>query len=506
MADRTIAAADITCDQDMFRPPIARAMRTLDRSFFRSQIELTAARLFDQRDTALCRTELYKSRDALRLERYQCVRPDPNDSTRRCIVLRPQHDDKTPQPWSEKVAQLQNEKKVDLIPFTVHLDYSYWTYHEILAAILPVPDPNIPGVSEDEVPSSFQVVGHIAHLNLRERYWQYKKLIGELILDKNASIRTVINKVDDVGGENAYRTFKYEVLAGPNDMNVIVKEQHCTFSFNYSRVYWNSRLSTEHERLVSLFQPGEAVCDVMAGIGPFAVPAGRKNVFVAANDLNPDSYTALTDAIRRNRVSLCVKPYNQDGMTFIRDATTELLTTPHSIKLMPKIPARSLARRTASPPLGKRLVRPRVFGHYVMNLPASAITFLPAFIGLYHDADRASIPTRPGTDDEPVMPTVHVYTFSTKSADNVAQAKEICKEISRQLDVLGSEDEITPDTEGTVVHDVRDVAPNKRMFCASFRLPASVAFRAPRRTSVGDESERRGVDDKMRDLDLDSHK
>lgn len=87
-------------------------------------------------------------------------------------------------------------------------------------------------------------------------------------------------------------------------MDVEVKELDCTFRFNYSKVYWNSRLSTEHERLVGLFQPGEAVCDVMAGVGPFAVPAAKRQVFVWANDLNPDSYESLKDAVVRNKVCL----------------------------------------------------------------------------------------------------------------------------------------------------------------------------------------------------------
>lgn len=121
-------------------------------------------------------------------------------------------------------------------------------------------------------------------------------------MDKNPSIRTVINKTNDVGTESEYRTFGYELLAGDPDMNVETQSEKCTFRFDYSKVYWNPRLNTEHRRLVAQFQPGEAVCDVMAGVGPFAIPAGKKNVFVWANDLNPDSCSSLQAAIRMNKV------------------------------------------------------------------------------------------------------------------------------------------------------------------------------------------------------------
>jgi tRNA G37 N-methylase Trm5 len=85
-------------------------------------------------------------------------------------------------------------------------------------------------------------------------------------------------------------------------MDVEIREEDCIFKFDYSKVYWNSRLNTEHKRLVDMFQPGEVVVDVMAGVGPFAVPAGRKGVWVWANDLNPDSYGALREAVVRNKV------------------------------------------------------------------------------------------------------------------------------------------------------------------------------------------------------------
>lgn len=141
-------------------------------------------------------------------------------------------------------------------------------------------------------------------MNLREQYLPYKKIIAEVLMDKTPNIRTVINKIDSVGDQNEYRTFSYEVLAGEDDMNVEVQELDCTYIFDYSKVYWNSRLETEHRRLVNKFQPGEAVCDVMAGVGPFAIPAAKKRCFVWANDLNPDSYASLENGVARNKVQL----------------------------------------------------------------------------------------------------------------------------------------------------------------------------------------------------------
>ena len=155
----------------------------------------------------------------------------------------------------------------------------------------------------DGIPQGFNSAGHVAHLNLRENYMPYKKVIAEVLVDKNPHIRTVINKTADVGTESEFRTFGYEVLAGPDDLDVEVRENECVFRFDYSKVYWNSKLHGEHTRLIDLFRPGEVVCDVMAGIGPFAVPAGKKGVFVWANDYNPDSYRYLDESIKRNKVS-----------------------------------------------------------------------------------------------------------------------------------------------------------------------------------------------------------
>ncbi|TQS37372.1 hypothetical protein Golomagni_02158 [Golovinomyces magnicellulatus] len=169
---------------------------------------------------------------------------------------------------------------------------------DIMTAVLPED-------AQGEIPVGFAIVGHIvAHLNLREEYLPFKKIIADVLIDKNPRIRTVINKTHDVGEESEFRTFRYEILAGPDDMNVELSEGDCIFKFDYSKVYWNSRLQTEHKRLVDSFNPGELVVDVMAGVGPFALPAGKKKVFVWANDLNPESYSSLVDGINRNKVPI----------------------------------------------------------------------------------------------------------------------------------------------------------------------------------------------------------
>ncbi|KAF2498177.1 guanine-N(1)--methyltransferas-like protein [Lophium mytilinum] len=466
-------------DDAMFRPPINRAMKTLDRAFFKKTVPTSAARIFKQKDISTCKKELESAKDALVLPRFLTIVNDPVEETARaggkCILLKPEvrHDDS--QTWSPKLRDLQQNGTVGVIPYDLHLNYDFWSHSEIMDAILPEE------IDNHDPPTGFTLIGHVAHLNLRDHYLPWKYIIAKVLADKNPTVRTVINKIERVGEADPYRTFQYEVLHGPDDMCVEVHEQGCVFKFDFAKVYWNSRLHTEHERLVTIFKEGEAVADVMAGIGPFAVPAGKKKVFAWANDLNPEGYAALRETIKGNKTGDFVRPFNEDGAKFIKTAAAELLKTQHSVTIKTRKDiktARSARTKPDAPKAGathepqpsQTLTQPRFFNHFVMNLPASALSFLPAFVGIYaqpafkalSSEEREKIP----------MPLVHVYCFSSKSDDNVAQTAEICEEIST---FLGTQ--ITPETPETTVWDVRDVAPKKRMFCASFRLPREVAFR-----------------------------
>ncbi|KAJ5336863.1 uncharacterized protein N7506_004885 [Penicillium brevicompactum] len=476
-------ATDVSNKQDpretatMFRPPVNRAMRTLDRSFFRTTIPLSAARIFKPSDISNVRKELAKS-DLLVLPRVSSVREvrEQDGSAWKALLLKETFkiDGKSWMAPDDGIHEsgLVEKGTVSLEPYDLTLDYGHWTYAEIIASVLPED-------LMDDMPQGFTQVGHVLHINLRERYLPYKHMIAEILMDKNPTIRTVINKIEDVGSKSVFRTFPFELLAGENDLNVIQHEQDCEFRFDYARVYWNSRLETEHRRLVDKFRPSEMVCDVMAGVGPFAVPAGRKKIFVWGNDLNPHGYEVMQDAVVRNKVQDFVTPSNMDGREFIRTSGQKLLDAePLTITIQQKA-HRDKKRKleNSAPPPPQTYTRPNVVDHYVMNLPATAIEFLDAFPGLYAGKEELFTPS---TGQK--LPMIHVYCFSGHSDNEVDDHIDICERVSERIGykitvddcVGGSGDQ---DVE-LAIHNVRLVSPKKQMFCASFPPPPTHRKRA----------------------------
>nr|CAB3477007.1 unnamed protein product [Digitaria exilis] len=86
------------------------------------------------------------------------------------------------------------------------------------------------------VPTGFETVGHIAHLNLRDEHLPYKKLIAKVVLDKNKpKIQTVVNKTNAI--QNDYRTMQLEVLAGNDSLLTMVIESGLRFQVDLGTVY-----------------------------------------------------------------------------------------------------------------------------------------------------------------------------------------------------------------------------------------------------------------------------
>ncbi|XP_015839993.1 tRNA (guanine(37)-N1)-methyltransferase [Tribolium castaneum] len=323
--------------------------------------------------------------------------------------------------------------QLELKPLT--LNYENFSIEGVFRAVLP---PNVEGMS------SFTKVGHIVHVNLREHLVPFKDIIGQVLFDKVPNCRTVVNKVGSI--DNTYRNFQMEVLRGENDTQTHVRENKCVFEFDFAKVYWNSRLCTEHERIVNMIESGDVVFDVFAGVGPFSVPLARKKCQVFANDLNPESFKWLNHNFKINKVGEnYFKSYNKDGREFILGEVKELL---------PKFSAKNV--------------------FILMNLPALAVDFLTTFVDLFSNDELPEFGKHP---------VVVVYCFA-KGEDfiNIAK-KSLCEKIGRNV-----EEKITD------VFRVRTVSSLKEMMRITFKLDREILVknyvRKRKNSCVGVESKK----------------
>ncbi|XP_031384135.1 tRNA (guanine(37)-N1)-methyltransferase 1 isoform X1 [Punica granatum] len=478
----------------------------IDESKFDVRLELWALRI--PRELCKVATRLLNGH-LLDKPRVKPITEDPTSERNRLVILseKVQNSDLSDVP-EEVLDQLKESCKIEVVPYSLTLGYSYWGADHILKQILP------PGV---EVPSSFETIGHIAHLNIHDELLPYKDVIAKVIYDKNyPRIQTVVNKIGTI--TNEFRVPKFEVLAGKSDMVTEVKQYGATFKLDYSLVYWNSRLEHEHIHLVSQFQSGETICDMFAGIGPFAIPAAQKGCIVYANDLNPDSVKYLKINAQANKVNDRVHAYNLDARKFVSqlmerpdleislgsDVTMErdfnncgrLSDGGEIVKESPPVKVQLVVddnasdendatnllagtvsclpaakrpldtckegemngssskrkgnnnKRARSPELSCRKTWEHI-DHVVMNLPASALQFLDAFRGLIQRKYWKGL-----------APWIHCYCFMRAS-----ETRETI--IAEAESALGAASAI----KDPVFHRVRDVAPNKAMYCLSFRLP-----------------------------------
>lgn len=398
---------------ELLPPPLVRRMTILDRDQFRKTVSLPALDLSNIK--------------------IHTVMPHLKKFTLKIRKLKPMQETEAGQ--KKVLLQPMAVKNWDGIPEAVHdlgitedrltwqdyeLTYDNWSTEEILRSVLP---------EDQEAMSSFSRIGHIVHLNLKEHLLPYKTLIADVLLDKEPLCRTVINKSQTI--DNTFRNFQFELLGGDRDFKATVKENGIEFEFDFSSVYWNPRLSTEHERVVKLLRPGDVLYDVFAGVGPFSVPAGKSKCTVLANDLNPESFKWLQANIRRNKVTSYVSAFNKDGRDFICNEIKNDL----------------ISRWQDNEPKDYKI-------HMTMNLPAMAVEFLNSFCGLLSDIDEVT---------HPIYPLVHVYCFA-KGENTLGIARKMVE------DNLGRE--LGDNLDG--IYFVRNVAPNKDMYRVSFYLTREI--------------------------------
>jgi tRNA (guanine37-N1)-methyltransferase len=317
------------------------------------------------------------------------------------------------------------------------LDHTLLTYEEILAQLLP--DGMV-------VPVAFERVGHIARYALKPEHLPHKADIGAVCMLKNGGVRTVINKTGEI--TNEFRVFPMEVIAGVNDTMATLREHGNAFRFDYSKVYWNSRLDTEHARVATIVPAKTRVWDMFCGVGPFAIPLMKKQCIVYANDLNPASVQYLRESANLNKFNKNnLSVYNQDAVQFIRDRGQAVLS-------------------------GKEQMAERV----LMNLPALGLEFLHVFQGLFADADAQ----QKARIQEMKLPLCLSYCFAPDSKE---YKPHIFGRIKKALGDF--------DSTQVSMHHVRSVAPNKEMYCVTIQLTHEIVFRRKEETVASSSSSKK---------------
>ncbi|PKP54484.1 MAG: tRNA (guanine-N1)-methyltransferase [Candidatus Altiarchaeales archaeon HGW-Altiarchaeales-3] len=240
-------------------------------------------------------------------------------------------------------------------------------------------------LTEDELkllPSSYDLIGDIAVLEIPDELKNKGELIGNSLLETFKNIKVVADKRSNVGTE--FRTRMVRVIAGENRTETIHKEQGCVYKLDVENSYFSPRSGTERMRVVKQIKDDEKVLVMFAGIGPFAILAAKNtDADVFAIELNPDAAGYMKENIKLNKVNV------------------------HAI---------CGDVRIETPKLIKNFVK---FDRIIMPLPKDAEHFL----------DVALSGVKIGG-------IIHFYCFAHTTEDASLKVKEICEKLNYEIEIL----------------------------------------------------------------------
>lgn len=150
----------------LFNPPnTVKAMKILNKEAFKTIINLPALRI-EAKKCSLFLKNLSKC--LLNQPRMRNIVPDSSETKKKILLLHPLKSLNTLEEQDREFAQSHGAEEAT---YELVLGYEYWTAEQVLRAVLPT--------EISEVPSSFETIGHIAHVNLRDAQLEYKTLIGK---------------------------------------------------------------------------------------------------------------------------------------------------------------------------------------------------------------------------------------------------------------------------------------------------------------------------------------
>ena len=166
--------------------------------------------------------------------------------------------------------------------------------------------------------AAFDQVGDIIVIRIPDSLVPKKKVIGEILLQKVKTAKSVFYQASAVSGD--YRTRDLELLAGEDKTETEYKEYGCRFMVDVQKAFFSPRLSTERDRIANLIQDGETVINMFGGVGMFSIIATkRKKCLVYNIDINPDAIRLCDQNIKLNKLIGKVETIAGDAAKIIEE-------------------------------------------------------------------------------------------------------------------------------------------------------------------------------------------
>ncbi len=169
-----------------------------------------------------------------------------------------------------------------------------------------------------ELYGAFDQIGDIIIIRIPDSLLSKKKIIGETLLKKVKTAKSVFYQSSPVEGD--FRIRNLELLAGEDETETEYKEHGCRFRVDVQKAFFSPRLSTERERIANIINDGEIVINMFGGVGMFSIIAAKKKkCTVYSIDINPYAIELCKKSIGLNKLKGQVEPIIGDASKIIEE-------------------------------------------------------------------------------------------------------------------------------------------------------------------------------------------
>jgi tRNA (guanine37-N1)-methyltransferase len=150
--------------------------------------------------------------------------------------------------------------------------------------------------------TAHEIVGDIAIIEVPEVLEHKSKEIGEVLLQSNPQIKTVLRKAG--GHEGVFRTQYMIVLAGEQTTIATYRENNCWITYDLSEMYFSARLATERKRIYEQVKEGEDVLVMFSGAAPYCCVIAKNTQAnsVTGVEINPSGHEFGLQNIKKNKL------------------------------------------------------------------------------------------------------------------------------------------------------------------------------------------------------------